>query len=571
MQPINNRATQTGFGLGLRSVHYNDFLSHPQPVDWLEIISDNFLVQGGKPLEMLDKIRRDYPMAMHGVAMSIGSSSGVNLIYLKKIKALSDRIEPLWISDHLCWTGNDPHFLHDLYPLPYTDEAAKHVVAQIRQAQNVLQRRLVLENVSSYIHYRQSCASEWQFLSYIAEEADCLLLVDVNNIYVSSINHGFDACHYLRGLPAQRVKQIHLAGHSHQGGHIIDTHDQPVAEAVWALYAHACQLLGPVATMIERDDHIPDLATLLAELSHARQIAQQHICNTTDSPSDQRSDRYAAMPSTAAEASALLPTGNALSTIQQQMIAYVLGPQPSQDGDTVAQIAALIQPPTAGTVYDRLAIYHNAYRARLSEVLAETFEKTWLYMGAELFDQHAHTFAMVHPPKERSLNHFGKDLPHYLACLYPNNPELSELAQLEFDLRSTFDGPNHPALTAEKVQSDQAQTWLTANNILHPSLLLRVSYTNVIALWRAMDANQDVPEAICNAESSTIVIWRKGLLPHFESIEKSEAAFLMCLSQGHSIDQACKFFTGTETTADPTHLAQWFQHWWEQGFLSDTI
>jgi uncharacterized protein (UPF0276 family) len=177
------------------------------------------------------------------------------------------------VSDHLCWVGPGPEQLHDLYPLPYTDEAARHVVAQIRRAQDVLGRRLVLENVSSYIDYKQSTASEWQFLTHIANEADCLLLVDVNNIYVSSVNHGFDPLDYLRALPAHRVQQIHLAGHSDNGNHVVDTHDHPVAPAVWDVYAHACRLFGSVATMIERDAHIPPLPELIEELGLARSIA----------------------------------------------------------------------------------------------------------------------------------------------------------------------------------------------------------------------------------------------------------------------------------------------------------
>ena len=263
----------TGFGLGLRTQHYADFLARKQPLDWLEIITDNYLIDGGKPLAVLDTIRRDYPVAMHGVAMSIGSSQGVDVPYLQRVKALADRIEPLWVSDHLCWTGPGPEQLHDLYPLPYTDESARHVITQIRRAQDVLGRRLVLENVSSYIRYRHDSASEWQFLAHIAQEADCLLLVDVNNIYVSSVNHGFDPLTYLHALPAHRVQQIHLAGHSDNGDHIIDTHDHPVAQPVWDLYAKACQRFGAVAAMIERDDHIPPLAELLDEMAIARRVA----------------------------------------------------------------------------------------------------------------------------------------------------------------------------------------------------------------------------------------------------------------------------------------------------------
>lgn len=275
MSPFTATRPSPGFGLGLRTTHYADFLAAPQPLDWLEIITENFMVDGGRPLQMLDRIRRDYPMAMHGVAMSLGAPGGPDLAYLQRVKALADRVQPLWVSDHLCWIGPGPEQLHDLYPLPYTDEAARHVVQGIRRAQDVLGRRLVLENVSSYIDYKDSAASEWQFLSHIAEEADCLLLVDVNNIHVSSVNHRFNPLDYLNGLPAGRVQQIHLAGHADHGDYIVDTHDHPVAPAVWALYREACRRFGPVATMIERDDHIPPLDSLLAELNVARRLAAE--------------------------------------------------------------------------------------------------------------------------------------------------------------------------------------------------------------------------------------------------------------------------------------------------------
>lgn len=267
------RHASPGFGLGLRTEHYPDFLGAPQPVEWLEIISDNFLVPGGKPLVVLDQIRERYPLAMHGVSLSIGASDGLDWDYLAALKKLARRVDPLWVSDHLCWTGVQGKNTHDLLPLPYHEHALRHVVRQIRQAQDFLERPLVIENVSSYVSFTDSTLSEWDFLRAVCEEADCLLLLDVNNIYVSSFNHGFDPLTYLHAIPPDRVQQIHLAGHSHNGDHIVDTHDHPVADSVWELYRAACRHIGPVATMIERDDHMPPLPELLAELGQARRIA----------------------------------------------------------------------------------------------------------------------------------------------------------------------------------------------------------------------------------------------------------------------------------------------------------
>ena len=263
-----------GFGLGLRPEHYTAVLESRPAIDWFEIISENYLVAGGKPLYFLDRIREHYPMAMHGVSLSIGSSDPLDHDYLAALKRLAARVEPAWISDHLCWTGIDGRNLHDLLPLPYTEEAIAHVAGRTRQVQDTLGRQILLENVSSYVTWTGSRISEWEFLSAIAERADCHILLDVNNVYVSAHNHGFDPLAYLDGVPSGRVRQIHLAGHSHNGSLIVDTHDHPVPDPVWALYAEAIARLGPVSTMIERDDDIPPLEVLLAELAQARSLAE---------------------------------------------------------------------------------------------------------------------------------------------------------------------------------------------------------------------------------------------------------------------------------------------------------
>ncbi len=270
-----NSSSNLGFGLGLRTTHYEAILETRPALDWFEIISENYMVDGGRPLANLARIRRDYPMAMHGVSLSIGSSEPLNTDYLRELKKLADRIEPAIISDHLCWTGVAGKNLHDLMPIPYTDEAVTHVVDRVRQVQDFLGRQILLENVSSYVTFAQSDMSEWDFLRLIAERADCHILLDINNIFVSAINHGFDPIEYVEGIPIDRVRQFHLAGHDNRGDIIIDTHDAAVIDPVWSLYAIACERFGPISTMIERDDNIPPLEELLVELGKARQIASE--------------------------------------------------------------------------------------------------------------------------------------------------------------------------------------------------------------------------------------------------------------------------------------------------------
>jgi uncharacterized protein (UPF0276 family) len=275
---MSTKTGLAGFGLGLRSDHYGDLLAADVPnIDWLEILTENYLVPGGPPLANLEKIRARYPLAMHGVSLSIGSSDPLDLDYLKQVKALADRLQPAIVSDHLCWTGYAGLNMHDLLPVPHTEEAIAHIVDRVLRVQDALGRRIALENVSSYVDYSFSAVPEWEFLSAIAERADCDILLDVNNIYVSSYNHEFDPLAYLAAVPPQRVRQFHLAGHENNGTHIVDTHNAPVIDPVWALYAEAVRRFGPVPAMIERDANIPPLDELIDEMAAMRAVADKAL------------------------------------------------------------------------------------------------------------------------------------------------------------------------------------------------------------------------------------------------------------------------------------------------------
>ena len=546
-----------GFGLGLRTPHYPDFQRQRQPVDWLEVITDNFLVQGGRPLKMLDLIRRDYPVAMHGVAMSLGSADGLDLNYLQKVKQLADRVQPLWVSDHLCWSGVGGTVLHDLNPLPYTEEAARRLIAHISQAQDVLQRRLVVENVSSYVSFGHSSASEWEFLSHVANQADCLLLVDINNIYVSSVNHGFDPLAYLHALPSHRVQQMHLAGHSRYPTHIIDTHDHPVCQEVWNLYAAACSRFGAVATMVERDDQIPPLPELLAELDMARAIAKTHANTNTD-----ESPRTVALGDAVHE---LPAQGPALLALQNDWMACVLqDPQPVDAPKRLALAQSVSDTPAR-----RFEIYHRAYRLRLCEVLRDSFAKTCAYMGSDLFDEHASVFAVQQAPGERNLGRYGAALPAFFRQIYPDNPELHELAQLDWDLRSRFDGADAPALTLEAlVPDDQGDIpCLRISSPLHPSVVLRESRTNVLKIWHAIDDDVEVPDVQHLEVGSGLVVWRWDLQPHFMGLDAAQYRFLQALGAGASIQDVSAHFADTEFLPTPEMLGSWLQSWLSQGML----
>ncbi|MDX5370986.1 MAG: DUF692 domain-containing protein [Pseudomonadaceae bacterium] len=263
-----------GHGLGLRSQYYQEILDRRPAVDWFEIISENYLVDGGKALYYLDAVAEHYQLVMHGVSLSIGGPHPLDRDYLGQLKGLIERVKPAWLSDHLCWTRGSAHQLHDLLPLPYNEESLAYVADRVRQVQDILERPLLLENLSSYLQPASSTLSEWEFLAALCAESGCQLLLDVNNVYVSARNQGFEPWDFIAALPPEHIRQLHLAGHSDYGDYVIDTHDQPVADPVWQLYRRTLEHLGPVSTLLERDDRIPPLDALLDELQHARELAR---------------------------------------------------------------------------------------------------------------------------------------------------------------------------------------------------------------------------------------------------------------------------------------------------------
>ncbi|MBD1210882.1 MAG: DUF692 domain-containing protein [Ignavibacteria bacterium] len=270
MLPNRWNLPDLGFGVGLRSVHYDYILENFPPVDWFEVISENYLSQGGYSFYALEKIRERYPIVTHGVSLSIGSTDPLNFTYLERLKRLADLMDTPWVSDHICWTGVNGRNTHDLLPILYTEETLGHIVKRIRTIQDFLGRRVVLENVSTYVEFAASTMPEWEFIARMAEDADCGLLLDVNNVFVSAFNHNFDAKEFIDAIPADRICQYHLAGHTHKGTHIIDTHSDHVVEGVWELYRYAYSRSGGRATLLEWDEDIPSFEVVHAEALKAR-------------------------------------------------------------------------------------------------------------------------------------------------------------------------------------------------------------------------------------------------------------------------------------------------------------
>jgi uncharacterized protein len=263
-----------GLGVGLRSGHYAYLEEHEPDVDWFEVIPENVMDSHGRPRHVLHRIAARYPVVLHGLSLSVGSTDPIDFDYLARLKDLADEVQAVWLSDHVCWTAVGGLYTHELVPIPFTVESLAHVVERIRLAQDFLERPLVLENPSSYVQFTQSTMSEAEFLARMAEAADCGLLLDVNNVYVSSVNHDFDAIEYLRAIPRERVVQMHLAGHEDVGTHIVDTHDRAVADPVWELYGLAVETIGPVSTLIEWDDKLPPFPEVHREVLKARRFIE---------------------------------------------------------------------------------------------------------------------------------------------------------------------------------------------------------------------------------------------------------------------------------------------------------
>jgi uncharacterized protein (UPF0276 family) len=272
---MDERRALRGHGVGLRHPHYDDFFRATPEVDFVEAVTENYLAPGGRPLAALMHVRRELPVALHGVSLSVGSVEPLDERYLVALKDLVKRVEPVWVTDHLSWGRRGGHYAHDLWPMPFTEEAVRHVASRVRQVQDFLGRRIALENVSSYAEYRASTLTEWDFLNAVVREADCRILLDVNNIFVSTANQGFSPERYLDAVDASRVVQLHLAGYSDEGTHLVDTHDAPVFDGVWALYERAVERFGPVATLIEWDDRLPPLERLVDESRKARRVEAQ--------------------------------------------------------------------------------------------------------------------------------------------------------------------------------------------------------------------------------------------------------------------------------------------------------
>jgi hypothetical protein len=533
-----------GFGLGLRPPHYPDVFESRPAVDWFEIVSENFMDTDGRPKRNLARIKELYPVVMHGVALSIGTVDPLNSEYLKKLKSLADWLKPAWISDHLCWTGIAHRNTHDLLPVPYTDEALKHVIARIREVQDFLERPIALENPSTYLEFKSSHMPEAEFIARMAEESGCQLLLDVNNVYVTCYNHGLDPVSYIDTLPLDRVRQIHLSGHSNHGTHIIDTHDDHVADAVWALYGHTLRRAGRTPnTMIEWDDRIPEFPVLLAELEKAK-------CTAAEAHG-QASLRDLARPRAACEDVA----NPGLEREQMRMQAAII-----YRGEADAN--AWIRSTGALSAEDRLSVYANAYRCRLIDTTAEDYPVLKRYLGDERFGRLIASFVETVRSDHFNIARYAAKLPAFVAAQTDCDLFAYELCVLECAIAQLGDAPETPRLTPEHLSGLTPDTLM--RSVLMPRDALRLfAFDHAVNdCFSAVSQGHDMPAPEKRATHLAMfrdddTVWRMDLAAE-------EHALLERLFSGTSVGDALAQLPGTA----PEKLSAWFARWMHNGLLA---
>jgi uncharacterized protein (UPF0276 family) len=526
-----------GFGVGLRRSHYGYVVdAHPR-MDWFELITENFMVDGGRPLEVLENIRERYPIVMHGVAMSLGSTDKLNREYLRALKGLVRRFEPAWISDHLCWTGVGGHNLHDLLPLPYTEEAVLHVASQIRHVQDFLGRPLLIENISSYITYRHSSLTEWDFLAAIAEEADCGILLDINNVFVNSFNHNYDAEQYIDSIPVDRVVQFHLAGHQHHGTHLLDTHDHPVCDEVWTLYERAVRRFGSASALIEWDDNIPDFSELQEAADEARRRHDSVLRATEiDRPYRQRSN---------AEKVTRTDHEFSLARLQQLLYRIVTTPGGAKEGPPKKPalpsdgIDSIIVADDRRSWRECIGIYAGAYLHRLLDVLKEDYPATFAVLGEADFEDLITDYLISYPPTEPSILYAGRFLPDFFRTHPLRNPWpfIADLARLELTTLEVFHARDAQPLDADALRTVAPDDWPALSIKVHPSVRILDLEWRVDTLLRAVENIDRWKEPECGPAS--IIVWRRGSQVHYRELEAGERSALVLTTNGANLAAIC--------------------------------
>lgn len=541
-----------GFGLGLRPKHYPHIFEHWPEVDWFEIISENFMDTDGRPRRNLERIRERYPVAMHGVALSIGTVDPLNSEYLKKLKALTRWLEPAWITDHVCWTGIAHKNTHDLLPVPYTEEALKHIVTRIRQVQDMLERPLALENPSTYLEFKTSHIPESEFIARMAEESGCNLLLDVNNVYVTCYNHRLDPKAYIDALPLDKVIQIHLSGHSNMDTHIIDTHDDHVVDEVWSLYKYVVHQSGRIPnTMVEWDDRIPAWDVLYAELGKAKAAAAS-------------ASNYAPLPDLAScetpyMANLVTPLHEAQSVMQQAILQGLrLDTRPSE----------WIRAKKEFGPADQLGVYVNAYRFRLRDVTAEDYPILKQYLGDDSFRELIHDFVETTHSSHFNIGRYALKLPQFMANQPHGDAFAMELCQLETAIAQLTDPEETTPLEPHHLAGMTAETLM--ESVLAPRAALQLFAFDYPVNDYFIASVEDTSPPRPAKEKTFLAVFRHEDIVWRMPLAENEYALLQTLFSGIPIGRALEITQqklGLAEDECAPQLSEWFSRWIRNGLL----
>ncbi len=544
-----------GCGAGLRSTHYSRILSEKPAIDWFEAVTENYMDTGGRPAAVLAEIRAHYPVALHGVSLSIGTNDPLDLEYLKKLKDLAERIEPFAVSDHLCWTGVDGENLHDLLPLPFTEEAMKHVVRRIERVQEFLGRPIVLENPSTYVTFRHSQVPEWEFLREVARRSGCGLLLDLNNVYVNSVNHRFDAFRYLEAIPPSMVAQFHLAGHTDKGAYLFDTHAAAVVPAVWKLYEKALRLYGRTSTLVEWDEAIPELERLCEEVRAAKAVYER--------ARKEKPPEAPAVPLYFPDVPAT-PKPSLVET-QREFKERVRARRARMEG-------VPLHPQGGSPGEERMSVYADGYVARLSEALAETYEAVRHLLGAEAFTELARLYLEAHPSKSYNLNDVGKEMPSFIGTtrFAGELPFLPDLAALELSVASAFHAFDTAPFDASVLGGLTEEDWEKMRIAFHPSVRVVGSAWPVLDLWNARKtpiAEMSVP---LEGRPQNVLVYRREHQVYCEPIGKDQKELVRRLLGGDALGETCERVAEEAQTED-LPLEEWFSAWTGRGLIAGVV
>ena len=583
-----------GCGVGLRSPHYPVITEKWPKMDWFEAISENYMDTGGRPLRILEQVRHHYPIALHGTALSIGSSDLLNQSYLERLKKLVDRIDPFIVSDHLCWSGVSGEQLHDLLPLPFTEEAIRHVVRRVERVQEFLGRRILLENVSTYVTYQHSAMAEWEFLTEIAKRSGSGILLDLNNVYVNAINHQFDPHDYVRHIPGEFVGQIHLAGHTDMGSFLFDTHSRPIIDLVWELYREALKLLGPISTLIEWDEDIPPFENLVQEAEKARSIYKQfegrdeyEIASVASLPrNDGRISRspiwdviarrpqadeatpnsHSNLPNSIVEEGPVTPP---LQNIQDWIKSRIQPIEQNQPLPPVGSPQTFLNPQGGVPGEERMAVYANGYLVRIREALAEVYEALRHVLGEDKFSGLCHAYVYRHPSFDYNLNFVGKKLPEFLesSLLTKSFPFLPDLARLEWLVWRAFHAFEEPALDSRQIAEIPMDDWEKTQIIFQPSVGLISSLWPILDIWRIRRDSSDKMSVDLTHRPQQILIGRRGDQVRCEGLDENQYRLLSGLLSGKSLGVVCEELAGAADEQE-FPIAAWFSEWVRDGLIA---